>query len=51
MQSEKIGIDDLICKVEIDTQYQYMDTKGKGGLWDEVGDWDWPISPLILCIK
>ena len=28
-----------------------MDTKGKGGMWDEVGDWDWHVSPLILCIK
>ena len=39
---QKNGIDDLICKTEIETEMQRinMDTKwGRGG-WHELGDWD-----------
>ena len=42
MESEKIGIDDLIYKAEIETQMWRTNVsilKGKGG-WDELGDWD-----------
>ena len=38
MESEKIGIDDLIYKAEIETQIP-----GGKGWWDELGDWDWRI--------
>ena len=39
MESEKIGIDNLIYKAEIETQMnKCMDIKGEGG-WDELGDW------------
>ena len=41
MESEKIGIDNLIYKAEIETQreqtYRY---RGKRGVLDELGDWD-----------
>ena len=42
MESEKIGIEDLICKAEIDTDVENksMDTKGERGGWDELGDWN-----------
>ena len=35
------GIDDLICKAEIETDIgnNYMDTKGEGD-GEELGDWD-----------
>ena len=37
---QKNGIDDPICKAEIETQtFKGMDTKGEGE-WDELGDWD-----------
>ena len=38
----KNGIDDVICKTEIETVVEKnMDTKtGKGIGWDELGDWD-----------
>ena len=42
MESEKIGIHDLIYKVEIETQMERTNVwipRGKGG-WDELGDWD-----------
>ena len=37
---QKSGIDDLICKAEIDTDVEnkYMDTKGGSGEWDELRD-------------
>ena len=46
MESEKIGIDDLIYKVEMshrrrEQMYGYQGGKGRG--WDELGDWDWYI--------
>ena len=40
---EKNGIDDLICKAEIETQTQRTNVwmpRGKGLLWEELGDWD-----------
>ena len=39
---QKNGIDDLICKAEIETHIENtcMDTKGEGGVWEELGDWD-----------
>ena len=39
---QKSGIDVLICKAEIDTDVENKctDTKGEGGCWDELGDWD-----------
>ena len=40
---EKWYIDDLICKAEIETQGKRTNTwipRGKGGWWEEVGDWD-----------
>ena len=38
----KSGIDDLICKTEIDTDVKnkHEDTKRGKGEWDELGDWD-----------
>ena len=42
VESEKIGIDDIIYKAEIETQTQRMNVwipRGKGR-WDELGDWD-----------
>ena len=37
---QKNGIDDLICKAEVETDVEnkYMDTKGTWG--KELGDWD-----------
>ena len=37
---QKNGIDDLICKAEIDTDVENkcMDTKGGSGEWDELRD-------------
>ena len=55
MESEKIGIDDLIYKAERDTDVQnkHMDTKGEVG--GRVGmNWEIGINIytlLILCIK
>ena len=43
MESEKIGIDDLIYKTEIETQTYRTNVwipRGKGEGWDELGDWD-----------
>ena len=39
---QKNGVDDLICKAEIETDVENksMDTKGGKGGWDELGDWD-----------
>ena len=42
MESEKVGIDNLIYKAETETQtreqtYGYQGGKGR---WDEWGDWD-----------
>ena len=41
MESEKIGIDGLIYKAEIetDTENKQTDAKGERGRWDELGDW------------
>ena len=39
----KNGIDDLICKVEIETQIQRTNvwiSKGEGGGYEELRDWD-----------
>ena len=39
----KNGIDDLICKVEIETQIQRTNvwiSKGEGGSYKELRDWD-----------
>ena len=35
---QKNGIDDLICKAEIENKY--MDTKEEGVGWDKLGYWD-----------
>ena len=45
MESEKIGIDGLIYKAEIetDTENKQTDAKGERGRWDELGDWGWHI--------
>ena len=43
MESEKIGIDDLIYKVEMSHRHReqmYGYQGGKGSRWDELGDWD-----------
>jgi hypothetical protein len=53
VESEKIGTDDLICKLETDTDIEnkLLDTKGKG----QCGrDWETGVdihTLLILCIK
>ena len=42
MESEKIGIDDLIYKAETEPQKERTNiqiSRGKRG-WDELGDWD-----------
>ena len=39
---QKNGIDDLICKAEIETQTQRTNVwipRGEGG-WEELGNWD-----------
>ena len=44
VESEKIGIDDLIYKAEnrdTDVKSKHIDTKGEGKEWDELGDCDW----------
>ena len=53
MESEKNGTDDLIYKAEIDTDVEnkHMDTKGGGGGWDELGDWDWHIYTIDTMYK
>ena len=41
MESETIGIDDLIYKAEntgTDVKRKHIDTKGEGKEWDELGD-------------
>ena len=46
----KNGIDDLICKREIENRH--MDTSWGKGAWDELEGWDFHIyTQLILCIK
>ena len=43
---QKNGSDDLICKAELETQTQRTNVwipRGKGGVWEELGDWDWHI--------
>ena len=42
------GIDDLICKAELEYGYQ-----GGRGEWNEWGDWDWHIYiiDMILCVN
>ena len=41
MESIKNGIDELICKIETQTQRTNMDTnQGKGEGCYELGDWD-----------
>ena len=37
---QKNGIDDLICKAEIETQTQRTNIWMPRGEWDELGDWD-----------
>ena len=40
---QKNGIDDLICKAEIETQTQRTNVwapRDEVGGWDELGDWD-----------
>ena len=48
--NQKNGIDDLICKAEIETgiEEKPMNTKGEVGEWEELGSTH---SLLILCIK
>ena len=53
VESEKIGVDDLIYKAKIETyvENKHMDTKGEGG-----SGMNWEIgidiyTLLILCIK
>ena len=51
MESEKIGTDDLICKLDTDIENERMDTKGKGRCGR---DWETGIdiyTLLMLCIK
>ena len=54
MESEKIGIDDLIYKTEIETQTYRTNVwipRGKGEGWDELGDWDWHIYTIDTMYK
>ena len=39
---QKNDTDELICKAGIDTKVENKctDTKGEGGGWDELGDWN-----------
>ena len=42
---QKNGINDLICKAEIETQMKkYMDTKGRRAGWEGLGDWNGHIN-------
>lgn len=45
MEFRKNDIDDVICKVEIETQYreQMCEYQGWGGGVGEIGDWGWYI--------
>ena len=37
---------------DTDIQNKHMDTKvGKGGVWDELGDWDWRIYSIDTIYK
>ena len=43
MESEKIGIGDLIYKADKETQMYRTNVwipRGKRGRWDDLGDWD-----------
>ena len=54
MESEKIGIDNLTYKAEIETQMQRTNIwipRGKGVCWDELGDWDWHIYTIDTMYK
>ena len=49
MESETIGIDDLIYKAEntsTDVKSKHIDTKGEGKEWDELGNCDWHIYAI-----
>ena len=44
------GIDDLICKREVETRH--MDISGGERAWGELENWDFHIyTQLLLCIK